>query len=145
MAIFTGSMILWSAWRYQDAFVCLQVLEVVRDRHNISSWMHLPAQSGNSEVLERMRRGYTREAYLDLVAHIRETIPDVALTSDFIAGFCGETEEQFLDTLSLFDEVPYSMAFLFVYSMREVRGHLRAKLNQIVTNLKFVLRVMKFG
>lgn len=53
----------------------------------------MPAQSGNSNVLERMRRGYTREAYLELVSHARKRIPDVALSSDFICGFCGETDE----------------------------------------------------
>lgn len=65
----------------------------------------MPAQSGNSNVLERMRRGYTREAYLDLIQHVRETIPNVALSSDFICGFCGETDEEFADTLSLMDIV----------------------------------------
>lgn len=66
---------------------------MIRCRPNICNYLHMPAQSGNSAVLERMRRGYTREAYLDLVYHIRKQIPDVALTSDFICGFCGETEE----------------------------------------------------
>lgn len=67
-----------------------------------------------------MRRGYTREAYIDLVNRIRDILPDVALSSDFIAGFCGETEEEFQDTLSLIELVKYNTAFLFAYSMREV-------------------------
>lgn len=67
-----------------------------------------------------MRRGYTRESYLELVEHIQSLLPDVAFSSDFIAGFCGETEEQFADTLSLIDKVPYTTGFLFAYSMREV-------------------------
>jgi len=81
----------------------------------------MPAQSGNSAVLERMRRGYSREAYLDLIHHVRQLIPDVSLSSDFICGFCGETDEEFEDTLSLISEVKYNRAFLFSYSMREVR------------------------
>ncbi|CAN7989082.1 unnamed protein product [Ixodes hexagonus] len=96
-----------------------QVLEVIQDRHNICKQIHLPAQSGNSRVLESMRRGYTREAYLDLVAHIRTFLPDVALTSDFICGFCGETEEAHQDTLSLVEAVQYDMAYVFPYSLRE--------------------------
>lgn len=80
----------------------------------------MPAQSGNSAVLERMRRGYSREAYLDLIYHVRQLIPDVSLSSDFICGFCGETDEEFEDTLTLMSEVKYNMAYLFPYSMREV-------------------------
>ena len=63
---------------------------------------------------------YTREAYLELVAHIRAIIPDVSLSSDFIAGFCGETEMEHEDTLSLLKLVRYNYAFLFFYSMRKV-------------------------
>jgi tRNA A37 methylthiotransferase MiaB len=66
-----------------------------------------------------MRRNHTREAYLELITRIRTIIPDVALSSDFICGFCDETEEEFQDTLSLLEEVKYDMAFLFAYSMRE--------------------------
>lgn len=67
-----------------------------------------------------MRRGYTREAYIDLVHHIRQIIPNIYLSSDFITGFCGETEEEFQDTLSLIELIKYNKAFLFSYSMREV-------------------------
>ncbi|XP_078442119.1 methylthiotransferase [Wolffia australiana] len=95
------------------------LLVLMRDRHNICKNIHLPAQSGNTAVLERMRRGYTREAYLDLVQKIRSIIPDVGLSSDFICGFCGETEEEHADTLSLMKAVGYDMAYMFAYSMRE--------------------------
>lgn len=96
-----------------------EVLHVMRKYPNICRNIHMPAQSGNSVVLERMRRGYTREAYLDLVDHIRELLPGVALSSDFIAGFCGETEEEFADTVSLMRQVKYNVAYVFAYSMRE--------------------------
>lgn len=96
-----------------------ELLYLMRDRYNICNCIHLPAQSGNSEVLQRMRRGYTREAYLELVEKIHRIIPDVALTSDFICGFCGETEQEFSDTLSLIKAVGYDMAYMFAYSMRE--------------------------
>jgi tRNA A37 methylthiotransferase MiaB len=98
----------------------VQVLQVIRERSNICRSLHLPAQSGSSAVLERMRRGYTREAYLDLVQHVREMLPGVALSSDFICGFCGETETEFEETISLIQQVKYNVAYLFPYSLREV-------------------------
>ena len=77
-----------------------------------------------------MRRNHTRESYLALVDKIRSIIPGVALSSDFIVGFCDETEEEFLDTLSLVEEVKYDQAFLFAYSMRErTHAHRRMKDN----------------
>lgn len=82
-----------------------EVLHLIQSKPNICKNLHLPAQSGNSNVLERMRRGYTREAYLDLVENIRQILPSVALSSDFICGFCGETDEEFNDTLSLMQTV----------------------------------------
>ena len=88
---------------------------------NICKHIHLPAQSGNSEILAKMRRGYTREAYLELVHRIREFIPRITLSTDLILGFCGETEEQYQDTISLVQQVRYNNAFVYAYSMREVR------------------------
>ncbi|KAI8553775.1 hypothetical protein RHMOL_Rhmol05G0042500 [Rhododendron molle] len=96
-----------------------ELLYVMRDRYNICKSIHLPAQTGSTTVLERMRRGYSREAYLDLVQKIRRIIPDVGLSSDFIYGFCGETEEEHKDTVSLMKAVGYDMAYMFAYSMRE--------------------------
>ncbi|XP_061193641.1 mitochondrial tRNA methylthiotransferase CDK5RAP1-like [Saccostrea echinata] len=96
-----------------------EVLYLIRDRTNICNKIHLPAQSGSTAILHAMRRGHTREAYLDLVHHIREIIPDVSLTSDFIVGFCGETEEDHQDTLSLIEEVGYQYVYQFPYSMRQ--------------------------
>ncbi|GKU99236.1 hypothetical protein SLEP1_g12109 [Rubroshorea leprosula] len=96
-----------------------ELLYIMQDRHNICKYIHLPAQSGSSKVLERMRRGYTREAYLDLVKKIRRIVPDMGFSSDFICGFCGETEEEHAETLSLIKVVGYDMAYMFAYSMRE--------------------------
>ncbi|XP_031626407.1 CDK5RAP1-like protein [Contarinia nasturtii] len=96
-----------------------EVLMMMKKYPNICKNIHMPIQSGNNAVLERMRRGYTQEAYLDLVKHIRSVIPGVSFSSDFITGFCGETEEEFADTLSVMREVKYHMAFMFAYSMRE--------------------------
>ncbi|XP_037078538.1 mitochondrial tRNA methylthiotransferase CDK5RAP1-like, partial [Pollicipes pollicipes] len=103
-----------------------EVLRVVAERPNVCSCLHLPAQSGSSRVLAAMRRGYTREAYLALVRHARRAVPGVAFTSDFIAGFCGESEADFEDTLSLLREVRYHYCYLFAYSRREkTRAHHR--------------------
>lgn len=100
-------------------FPC-EVLNTIKYYPNICKSLHIPAQSGSTEVLERMRRGYSREAYIDLIRHIRDVLPNVTLSSDFICGFCGETDVEFEETLSLIDEVKYNVAFLFAYSMREV-------------------------
>ncbi|XP_044594021.1 CDK5RAP1-like protein, partial [Cotesia glomerata] len=105
-----------------------EVLHLISTKPNICKQIHLPAQSGNSAVLERMRRGYTRESYLELVNHIRELIPDIQLSSDFIAGFCGETDAEFEDTITLMEQVQYHVAYLFQYSMREkTTAHRRFK------------------
>ncbi|XP_056016488.1 mitochondrial tRNA methylthiotransferase CDK5RAP1-like [Ostrea edulis] len=96
-----------------------EVLYLIRDRPNVCNKIHLPAQSGSTDMLQAMRRGHTREAYLDLVHHIRDIIPDVSLSSDFIVGFCGETEENHRDTLSLIEEVQYRYVYQFAYSMRQ--------------------------
>lgn len=97
----------------------LPLLQLIAERPSICASLHLPAQSGSSTVLHRMRRGYTREAYLALVERAREVIPNVSLSSDFIAGFCEETEDEHLETLSLIEAVGYDQAFLFAYSLRE--------------------------
>lgn len=94
------------------------VLDLVNERANVCKQLHMPAQSGSTAVLARMRRGYSREAYLALADNIRARIPGVALSSDFIAGFCGETEEEHRDTLSLMRLVGYDQAFMFAYSVR---------------------------
>ncbi|KAM5245636.1 mitochondrial tRNA methylthiotransferase CDK5RAP1 [Ctenodactylus gundi] len=105
-----------------------EVLQLIEERDNICKQIHLPAQSGSSRVLDAMRRGYSREAYVELVHHIRESIPGVSLSSDFIAGFCGETEEDHLKTVSLLREVQYNTGFLFAYSMRQkTRAYHRLK------------------
>ncbi|CAH8626030.1 unnamed protein product [Schistosoma mattheei] len=96
-----------------------EVLQLISERKNICSNIHLPAQSGSSVVLENMRRGYTRQAYIELVNTIHEIVPNVSLTSDFIAGFCGETEEDHSQSLELIERVGYSFCFCFPYSMRE--------------------------
>ena len=82
-------------------------------------------------MLYRMRRNHTRESYIELVNHIREIIPGVAISSDFICGFCDETDQEFEDTISLIEEVKYDMAFLFAYSMRE-RTHAHRRMQDNV-------------
>ena len=85
---------------------------------NICRHIHLPAQSGSSRMLEKMNRRYTREWYLDRVAAIRRYMPDCAITTDLIAGFCSETGEDHAQTLSLMREVGYDFAYMFKYSER---------------------------
>lgn len=95
-----------------------EVLEVMARYENICPYIHLPVQSGNTEVLYRMNRGYSREWYLERIAAIKRIIPDCAISTDIITGFCGETEEEHQDTLSLMDLVQYDFAYMFKYSER---------------------------
>ena len=95
-----------------------EVLYVMARHDNICRHIHLPVQSGSDRILEKMRRRYTREWYLERVAKIREVLPGCGLTTDVIAGFCSETEEDHALTLSLFDEVGFDTAFMFAYSER---------------------------
>jgi len=95
-----------------------EVIYTMARYDNICKHIHLPVQSGSNRMLEKMRRRYTREWYLERVAFIRSIIPDCGLTTDVIAGFCSETEEDHRDTLSLFEEVGFDSAFMFCYSER---------------------------
>jgi len=95
-----------------------ELLRVHREQHNICNYIHLPVQHGNTEVLDRMRRTYTREQYRQLIARARTICPGISFSTDIIAGFCGETEAQHEDTLSLMREVRYDHAYMFMYSER---------------------------
>lgn len=95
-----------------------EVLETMAKYENICEYIHLPVQSGNTEVLKKMNRGYSREWYMDRIAAIRRIMPECAISTDIICGFCDETEEQHQDTLSLMREVEYEFAYMFFYSER---------------------------
>lgn len=95
-----------------------EFLHVMAKYENICEYIHLPVQSGNTEVLGRMNRGYSREWYLERIAAINRIVPDCAISTDIITGFCGETEEEHQDTLKLMDEVRYDFAYMFKYSER---------------------------
>ncbi len=106
----------------------LQLLDLMAREPRFASYIHLPVQSGATSTLARMKRDYTREEYLALVDRIRERIPDCGLSTDVIVGFCGETDAEFDETLSLVEGVGFDMAFMFRYSERELtyaRKHLR--------------------
>lgn len=95
-----------------------EVLHTIADHHNICNYIHLPVQSGNSQVLERMNRGYSREWYLNRIEAIRRIIPNCAISTDIISGFCGETEEEHQSTIELMNEVCFDYAYMFKYSER---------------------------
>ena len=95
-----------------------EVLITMAKHKNICKYIHLPVQSGSTGVLERMNRGYSREWYMQRIAAIRKYMPDCAISTDIISGFCGETDGDHLDTLSLMDYVQYEYAYMFKYSER---------------------------
>ena len=96
-----------------------KMIDVIAKYPNIMKFIHLPVQSGNDEILREMGRRYNREQYLNLVKEMREKIPGLSLSTDIIVGFPNETEEQFMDTVSLVDIVKYEAAFTFIYSPRK--------------------------
>jgi len=96
-----------------------ELVEVILHSKKICEHFHLPIQAGSSKILEKMNRGYTREHYLELVNYIRKLIPRSSITTDFIVGFPGETEEDFNDTLDIVERVRFDSAFTFIYSPRK--------------------------
>jgi tRNA-2-methylthio-N6-dimethylallyladenosine synthase len=94
------------------------VLHAMAKYPNICKYIHLPVQSGNTEVLHRMNRGYSREWYMNRIDAIRRIMPDCAISTDIIAGFCGETDAEHADTVSLMKDVAYEFAYMFKYSER---------------------------
>ena len=100
-------------WDFTD-----RMIEVIAKYPNIMPSVHLPVQSGSSRVLKLMGRRYTRESYLELFHKIKDTVPGVSISTDIIVGFPGESEEDFLETLSLAEECKYDNAFTFIFSPR---------------------------
>lgn len=95
-----------------------ELIQVIKDSKKLCNHIHLPFQSGSTNILKKMNRRYTKESYLELVNKIKEARPDVALTTDIIVGFPGETEEDFQDTLDVIKKVEFDNAFTFLYSIR---------------------------
>jgi len=96
-----------------------ELMEALRDLPSLCRLVHFPFQSGSNAILRKMHRMYTIEEYLDKVTQLRSLVPDVALGTDVIVGFCGETEEDFLSTKRLLEQLRFSLAFLFAYSPRQ--------------------------
>ena len=95
-----------------------ELIEVMKGSKKICKHFHLPLQSGSSRILNIMNRRYTKERYLELVDKLRTAVPDIALSTDIIVGFPGETEEDFQETLDVVRKVRYESAFTFIYSKR---------------------------
>ncbi len=116
-----------------------KMIDVIAKYPNIMKFIHLPVQSGNDEILREMGRRYNREQYLNLVKEMREKIPGLSLSTDIIVGFPNETEEEFMDTVSLVDIVKYEAAFTFIYSPR--KGTPAAKIED---NVPYEEKVRRF-
>lgn len=113
-----------------------ELLFVIAGNPNICKHIHLPAQSGSSRILKLMNREYTREWYLDRVNAIRRIIPDCALSTDMITGFCTETDEDHRDSLSLMEQVGYDFAYMFKYSERPGTKAARKYADDVSENIK---------
>ena len=111
-----------------------ELIDVMAENPKIAKHFHLPVQSGSDRILKEMNRHYDRETYLSLVEYMKERMPDIAISTDIIVGFPGETEEDFLDTLDLMRKVKYDMIFSFIYSPRT--GTPAAKMEQVDDKIK---------
>ncbi|MFA6513032.1 MAG: radical SAM protein, partial [Patescibacteria group bacterium] len=100
-------------WDFSD-----ELIDVIARNKNITRTIHLPVQSGDDNMLKRMNRWYTADEYLTLISKIKKKIPGIKFTTDIIVGFCGETEEEFENTLKLCKKVGFNWAFVSVYSSR---------------------------
>jgi tRNA-2-methylthio-N6-dimethylallyladenosine synthase len=104
------------------------LIQTMAECDKVCKHLHLPIQAGSNRILRKMNRKYSREVYMELVEKLRSAMPDIALTTDIIVGFPGETEEDFLETLSAVEQIRYDSAFTFVYSPR--RGTSAAKMKE---------------
>lgn len=100
-------------WDFSD-----ELIDVIAKHPNITRLIHLPVQSGDTQVLKRMNRWYTREEYLEVVKKLKKKVPGVKLTTDIIVGFCGETDEEFANTVDLVKQVDFEKAYVAMYSVR---------------------------
>lgn len=114
----------------------LPLLQLMTERKNICKHIHLPVQSGSSSVLERMRRGYSIEAYIELLNMIRKVMPQVTISTDIIVGFCGETDTEFEDTMNLLEFAKYDTGFLFSYSERDKTHAARSMKDDVPEEIK---------
>ena len=111
------------------------VIQAYRDLPKLTSHLHLPVQSGSDRVLRRMKRFYTRERFLEVVAQLRDARPDIILSTDFIVGFPGETDADFEETMSLLDDVCFASSFSFKYSQRPGTPALRLLKDEVPPGL----------
>lgn len=114
----------------------LNVIHTMAKHENICKYIHLPVQSGSTTVLKRMNRQHTREEYIELINTIKSIIPACAISQDIITGFCGETEEEHLETLSLMEYVKYDFGFMFAYSERPGTPAEKKMIDDVPTNVK---------
>lgn len=113
-----------------------RLIEAMRDCQKLCEHIHLPVQSGSTKILKEMNRHYTKEQYLELVTQLKANIPAIAITTDIIVGFPGETEEDFLETLDIVQKVEYDSAFTFLYSVREGTPAAKMTEHQVPENVK---------
>lgn len=111
-----------------------ELIYAFRDLDKLSNFLHLPVQAGSSKILKLMNRHYTKEQYLEKIYKIKEIVPEIALSTDIMVGFPGETEEDFLETIDLCKKVEYDSSFTFIYSVRE--GTIAANKEQIDEAIK---------
>jgi tRNA-2-methylthio-N6-dimethylallyladenosine synthase len=109
-----------------------KVARAFRDLPTLGAWLHLPVQSGSSRTLRRMVRGYTREEYLEKITTLRALVPDIALSTDIIVGYPGESDADFRETMTLLEEVQYDSIYSFEYSERPDTPALKLKLRDDV-------------
>ena len=118
-------------WDFSD-----ELISVIAKHMKISRHLHLPVQSGDTDMLKKMNRWYTREQYLDLVQKLKEQIPGLTISTDIIVGFCGETDEQFNNTVKLAKQVKFTKAYLAMYSDRQMTAAHKAYADDIPHTIK---------
>lgn len=118
-------------WDYSD-----ELIEVIARNQNITRTLHLPIQSGSTSMLRRMNRWYSRDEYLQLVAKLKFKIPDLKLTTDIIVGFCGETDEEFRETVDLCKQVGFSAAYVARYSPRPMTAATKVMADDVPAEVK---------